>query len=285
VKAIRWVLYPAVMAGAFALSAGLRGAGVGLTASTYGTIVAVALVVAALETVLPYRPSWRPGPRELATDLGFIAVVQLMLPPLVGYAFTNALVEPARGLGLSLPLWPHTWPVVAQTALMVVTVDLLRYWLHRAAHETDTLWRLHAVHHSVDRLYWLNTSRFHVIEKVLQMCADSLPFLLMGVGAEVLSLYYLTYSTNGFLQHSNIDLKYGPLNYIVGSAETHRWHHSREPREANGNYGSTILIWDLVFGTWHLPQGREVAAIGLREAHYPQTFWRLMRAPFTRVLG
>lgn len=33
---------------------------------------------------------------------------------------------------------------------MVLAVDFLRYWLHRAAHENDTLWRLHSVHHSVE---------------------------------------------------------------------------------------------------------------------------------------
>ena len=99
---------------------------------------------------------------------------------------------------------------------MVLVVDLLRYWLHRAAHENDTLWRLHSVHHSVEQLYWLNTARFHPIEKTLQMCLDSLPFLLMGVDEQVLALYYIAYATNGFFQHCNISLRYGLLNYIVG---------------------------------------------------------------------
>jgi sterol desaturase/sphingolipid hydroxylase (fatty acid hydroxylase superfamily) len=94
-------------------------------------------------------------------------------------------------------------------------------------------------------------------------------------------LYYLTYSSNGFLQHSNVDLHYGPLNYIVGSAETHRWHHSQEPREANTNYGSTLLVWDVVFGTWFLPAGREVEQLGLREA-YPRSFAGLLAAPFRK---
>jgi sterol desaturase/sphingolipid hydroxylase (fatty acid hydroxylase superfamily) len=72
------------------------------------------------------------------------------------------------------------------------------------------------------------------------------------------------------------------LNYIVGSAETHHWHHSRLPREANANYGNTVIIWDLLFGTWFLPAGREVAELGLKEREYPRTFLRLLRAPFRR---
>ena len=120
----------------------------------------------------------------MSTDLVFMVVVQLALPPLVSLLFTLALVEPARALQLPVQQWwPHAWPVWAQAVLMVLSVDFLRYWLHRAAHETETLWRLHAVHHSVEQLYWLNTGRFHPIEKAFQMALDSLPFVLMGVRA------------------------------------------------------------------------------------------------------
>jgi ornithine lipid hydroxylase len=142
------------------------------------------------------------------------------------------------------------------------------------------LWRLHSVHHSVEQLSWLNTARFHLLEKALQMCLDSLPFLLMGVHETVLALYYLAYATNGFFQHCNIQLRYGILNYIVGSAETHRWHHSREPREANANYGNTVIVWDLLFGTWFLPEERAVSELGLKDPEFPKSFLGLLRAPF-----
>jgi sterol desaturase/sphingolipid hydroxylase (fatty acid hydroxylase superfamily) len=138
------------------------------------------------------------------------------------------------------------------------------------------------VHHSVGQLYWLNTARFHPLEKALQMSLDSLPFLLMQVDARVLALYYVAYATNGFFQHCNIRLHYGPLNYIVGSAETHRWHHSRLPRESNANYGNTVIVWDVLFGTWYLPKEREVEQLGLQDPTYPKSFLRLMRVPFVR---
>ena len=72
------------------------------------------------------------------------------------------------------------------------------------------------------------------------------------------------------------------LPYLVGSAETHRWHHSRVPRESNANYGSTVIVWDLVFGTWFLPREREIVDLGLQDPTYPRTFVPLMRAPFMR---
>jgi sterol desaturase/sphingolipid hydroxylase (fatty acid hydroxylase superfamily) len=272
--------YPTVVAGAFLLFAALQASGAPLVVSTYLPIIVTAVIVALLEFRVPHRSEWQPGRGEVTTDLTFMAVVQLALPPLAGFLFTYALISPARALELPIArVWPHGWPIWAQAVLMVFAVDFMRYWLHRAAHENATLWRLHAVHHSVQQLYWLNTARFHPLEKALQMLLDSVPFLLMAVDPRVLSLYYIAYSTNGFFQHCNVHLRYGVLNYIVGSAETHRWHHSREPHEANANYGNTVIVWDLLFGTWALPREREVGVLGLREA-YPKSFVGLMKAPF-----
>jgi len=282
-RVLAWIVYPAVMALAFGLFALLQSLGAPLLVSMYVPVLVTVAIVIVLEWILPHRAEWRPGSSEVSTDLTFMMVVQLAFPPLVGFLFTYALIAPARALHLPISrLWPHGWPIWTQAVLMVLTVDFLRYWLHRFAHENDTLWRLHAVHHSVEQLYWLNTARFHPLEKALQMMLDSLPFLLMAVDARVLALYYVAYATNGFFQHCNIELHYGPLNYIVGSAETHRWHHSQSPREANANYGNTVIVWDLIFGTWYLPRDREVRALGLQDADYPKSFLRLLTAPFTR---
>jgi sterol desaturase/sphingolipid hydroxylase (fatty acid hydroxylase superfamily) len=280
-RALPWLPYPVTITSAFALFALLQLAGASLILSTYVPVVVTATLVAWLESTFPHRADWRPGTSEVKTDLTFMVVVQLAFPPLMGFLFTYALIEPARALNLPIGrLWPHAWPIWIQALLMILVVDFLRYWLHRAAHENETLWRLHSVHHSVEQLYWLNTARFHPLEKALQMALDSLPFLLMQVDARVLALYYVAYATNGFFQHCNVRLHYGPLNYIVGSAETHRWHHSRLPRESNANYGNTVIVWDLLFGTWYLPTEREVEQLGLQDPAYPKSFLRLMRAPF-----
>jgi len=282
-KAAPWLIYPGVMILAFVQFAWLQRQGASLIVSTYVPVLVTAALVTWLEAKFPHRLDWRPVTGEVRTDLTFMVVVQLAFPPLMGFLFTYALIAPARALDLPIAvIWPHRWPIWLQAVLMVLAVDFLRYWLHRASHESPTLWRLHSVHHSVEQLYWLNTSRFHPIEKALQMCFDSLPFLLMQVDARVLALYYISYATNGFFQHCNIRLHYGLLNYIVGSAETHRWHHSRAPKESNANYGNTVIVWDVLFGTWYLPGEREVEDLGLQDRKYPRSFLSLMRAPFIR---
>ena len=112
-------------------------------------------------------------------------------------------------------LWPHHLPVWMQAALMMLLADLGRYWLHRAFHTFAPMWRLHAVHHSPHRLYWLNVGRFHPIEKIIQYAFNALPFALLGVSTEVLAVYLVFYALNGFYQHSNCLVRLGPLSYLV----------------------------------------------------------------------
>ena len=130
---------------------------------------------------------------------------------------------------------------------MILVVDFFRYWLHRAAHESSTLWRLHAVHHSVEQLYWLNTARFHPIEKALQMSLDSLPFVLMGVDARVLSLYYLAYGQRVLpaLQHP-ASLRRAEL--LVRSARNAPVAPLASGAGIERQLRHTVIIWDLLFG-------------------------------------
>jgi sterol desaturase/sphingolipid hydroxylase (fatty acid hydroxylase superfamily) len=138
------LVYPVVMTLAFALFALLQRVGASLVVSTYVPVLATATVVTLLERTMPHREDWRPRRREVRTDVTFMVAVQLALPPLIGFLFAYALIEPAAALGLPFDrFWPHGWPIWIQAILMVLAVDFLRYWLHRAAHENDTLWRLH----------------------------------------------------------------------------------------------------------------------------------------------
>ena len=130
----------------------------------------------------------------------------------------------------------------------------------------------------------LNVGRFHPVEKGLQFLFDALPFILLGVSAEVLALYFVFYSVNGFFQHCNIELRLGYLNYLVSGPELHRWHHSRKIEESNSNYGNNLIIWDTLFATRYLPEGKRVGELGLVNRHYPQSFSAQMKTPFVKGL-
>ena len=276
-RALPYLWYPLLFAGALAAFGAMLAAGVPLVAATYAPIFVAALLIVGLEVAFPERLDWRPKLPDVAADAAFMAFVQIILPRALVALAALAIAAWTHQRAPS-PGWPHAWPLAAQILAMVLAVDFLRYWLHRACHAWTPLWRLHEVHHSPDILYTLNVGRFHPFEKVLHFACDTVPFLLLGVAPEVVAGYFVVYAVNGFFQHSNVRLRYGWLNYVVGSAQTHRWHHARDPRQAYCNFGNSTLVWDLAFGTWRLP--REPLDIGIMDKAYPKGFWAQMLTPF-----
>ena len=239
------------------------------------------LAVTWLERVLPHREEWRARRDEVGTDALFMLVVQALLPKALTFGLAVSVLRWLEEAGGALQnVWPSELAVPLQVVLMLLVADFLRYWLHVLSHTADPLWRLHAVHHAPERLYWLNVGRFHPLEKALQFALDAAPFLVLGVGETVLAGYFVFYALNGFFQHSNVELRMGVLNWVVSGAPLHRWHHSRSAAESNHNYGNNLIVWDVLFGTRFLPEDREVGELGLERRDYPQDFLGQMWSPF-----
>ncbi len=79
-----------------------------------------------------------------------------------------------------------------------------------------------------------------------------------------------------------MDLILGPFDYIFSSPKNHRYHHSKNTQEGNTNYGGDVVVWDLLFGTFYLPKGKQPSDdIGIGDMpNYPRSFVGLMLAPF-----
>ena len=285
-QTVRVVSYPGIMVGGFVLFVLLQRAGVPLTLSSYVPAAAAAGLITAHEILLPHRDEWKPGRAEIANDAAFLIAIQMLLPYLLSLAVVLWLAGATQSGGWNLAgVWPSDLPVPLQALLMLIGADFLRYWMHRAFHRFGPLWRLHAVHHSPHRLYWLNVGRFHPLEKSIQFLADALPFIVLGVSEPVLAVYFVFFAINGFFQHSNCSVRLGPLNYIVSGPELHRWHHSRQQAESDTNFGNNLIVWDILFGTRFLPAGREVGPLGLNNNAYPMSFVAQMKSPFVTDPG
>lgn len=250
-----------------------------LLVRTYFAVFFGIAVIIVMERLLPFREEWHPPWREFIDDASYALLVQVLLPRILAIAVALLL---ASQIEYAASFWPHESPLFVQLVLMLLVADFLRYWLHRASHTLPVLWRLHEVHHSVQKLYWLNTSRFHPIEKTLQFLFDALPFILLGVSQEVIATYFVFYAINGFYQHSNADVRLGFLNYLVSGPQLHRWHHSRTIKESNSNYGNNLIVWDVLFRTRFLPDDRSVKQLGIHQEQYPESFLGQLFAPFRR---
>ncbi len=278
-----YLAYPSLILLSFVFHTVLQSQGFSILISTYTPVIVAALIMCGLEFFIPYRDSWNAGADDVKNDLLYMGLVQVLLPKFLSFFFAITLIAYLQSTNLQiLSIWPDQLPVYVQAIIMLLGADFFRYWLHVASHRWNILWKLHSVHHSPSKLYWINVARFHPVEKILQFLLDALPFIILGVSEEVVSLYFIFYAVNGFFQHSNIDLKLGFLNYIVSGPELHRWHHSVIIRESNQNYGNNLIIWDLLFGTWFLPERKEVDRLGLEDKSYPTDFINQIKAPFTK---
>jgi ornithine lipid hydroxylase len=277
---LRFAIYPAAMTGSLFVLWLLLDQGAALLWAPYAAVAIIGPTILLAEYLIPYREDWRPKIRDFALDGVFMAVTQVAVPMALAWLSVLGLQSVIASNGLSINIWPGSWPILAQLALKVIAGDFLRYWLHRGAHTWPVLWRLHEVHHHPDKLYTTNVFRFHPLEKALQFCADTLPFLLIGIGPEAIAWYFVFYAVSGLFQHSNIDIRLGVLNYIFSGPEVHRWHHSQKIAESNNNYAHSFVVWDLIFGTYYRPSGRKVETLGLLDAQYPKGFLRQMGAPF-----
>ncbi len=275
----RAVAYPAVLLASCALFFWLRRHDVPVQFAAYLPVILGASAILILELATPYRRAWLPGRRVVTQDALYLLVVQVALPAALTLAIAATAADSFGG-SFAAELWPREWPVGAQAVLMIAVADFMRYWLHRAAHRWNLLWRLHAVHHAPEELYFLNVGRFHPLDKSLQFLFDAAPFILIGVGPEVVAAYFVFYSLNGFFQHSNADVRLGPLNWLIAGPELHRWHHSRIVRESESNFGNNLIVWDALFGTRFLP-ARQVGELGLQNPAYPKGIIGQTLAPVT----
>ncbi len=282
--AITYGLFPLTFVGAMVAAAIGHRQGVSPSLLLAGITGATIAIIAVFERAQPHYPNWNVARGDVGTDLTHALVSMITLPPLIELGVRAAILElSVTAASLSpVAIWPHHWPVAAQLALALIVSQLGEYWVHRLAHTNPWLWRLHATHHSPERLYWLNAARFHPLDTALSFTVAMTPMVVLGVGDEVMLMMTAWISVHGLFQHCNIHLRLGPLNYIFSMAELHRWHHSKKLEEANANYGNNIIFWDIVFRTLHYPKDREAEeTIGLADMpNFPKGWFGQVLSPF-----
>ncbi len=232
---------------------------------------------------MPYSRKWLEGGNDTTVDIIFFisgAFWNGFGQYLLQVLFILSLIEVLEPYGHGL--WPSELPGVVQVFLLILIKDFFRYWYHRALHEVPFLWRIHAAHHSVERLYWLNGIRAHPLEIFGQALFYAIPLALVQPPAEILLVALVMQLSIGIFQHSNIDLNLRFWEFIFSIGDNHRYHHYPDKGIGDSNYGGEFIVWDILFGTFHNPKDeRPHDQIGIGTApDYPMTVAGLYIAPF-----
>jgi len=258
------------------------GALLGSFAQTLGYVLPYLAVSAVVFTVLSRispcnagRPWWHK--QGLVTDLSYwifipvltrlarIGFTVLFTVYLLGITDTDAIAGFfAHGHGplARLPLW-------AQIAFYLLVADFMLYWIHRAFHR-GVLWKYHAVHHVSEDLDWTSAARFHPLNIIFGATLVDVLMLVSGIKPDVF-LFLMPFSTlSSAFVHANLDWTLGPFKYVFASPVFHRWHHNLPDKGGDKNFASNFPFFDLVFGTFYMPEGKLPAHYGIADKDMPE---------------
>lgn len=260
---------------------------------------------------------WRPAEAvtdraAVRTDVLYTLLHQLGLFRLVLFFAVDPLWEALWGwlavqgvAGVHLDAWlAPVWPGVTDTALAgfllyLVVFDLVNYGIHRAQHQWDWWWALHAVHHSQRQMTMWTDNRNHLLDSLI------VDILIVQIGhaigvapGQFVAAVAVSQLVEN-LSHANVRLGFGWLgSRLLVSPRFHRTHHaiglgheSAGPGTLGGhNFSVLFPVWDMLFGTARFDGRFEPTGIRdqLPEAggrDYGRGFWAQQRLGLLRLVG
>lgn len=166
-------------------------------------------------------------------------------------------------------------PFATAVLAIILVAEFFNYWVHRLSHEWkesrggDWLWRMHRTHHTaryVNVLLNFRTSIFWGFVAGLTW-AFSLAIYLGMMKPAIVAIAFFSFW--GILTHSDfrwdISVRRHPwvgkgfraLEHVFISPGTHHSHHGFGKDGGNfRNYGVFLAIYDWMFGTLFIPEGR-----------------------------
>ncbi|ROT80721.1 putative alkylglycerol monooxygenase-like [Penaeus vannamei] len=138
------------------------------------------------------------------------------------------------------------------------------YWVHRANHEINLLWAAHQVHHSSED-YTLPTGLRLSMFQRLTYFGFYQPLALLGLPVTSVMVHLGLNYLFQFWVHNEAVRKMGPLEWVFNTPSHHRVHHGANKWCLDKNYGSLLIVWDRLFGTFQEERDDEEIVYGLVE--------------------
>ena len=166
--------------------------------------------------------------------------------------------------GLALRPLVDLLPPLPKMLVGIALFDLAIYWAHRFGHEVPFWWRFHRIHHSTAHLDWVSGFRNHPLDGILLTPAFVL-LLVAGFSPEFSGALVVVQIVTGLFLHANVRWRWKPLHRIVITPEFHHWHHANERDAHCSNYSVFLAVWDILFGTYYMPEHRRPMVYGIDE--------------------
>ena len=117
-------------------------------------------------------------------------------------------------------------------------------------------WKYHAIHHSSEDLDWISAARFHPVNLFLGTIAVDVILLMAGISPNVMLWVGPVHDVPFRLRPRQPELDARPFKYVLATPVFHRWHHTSLEQGGNTNFAGTFPIWDMLFGTFRMPENQ-----------------------------
>jgi sterol desaturase/sphingolipid hydroxylase (fatty acid hydroxylase superfamily) len=134
--------------------------------------------------------------------------------------------------------------------VLFLGTELLYYWFHRASHRVRWLWATHAVHHSAQAFNLTAAVRLGWTGTLTGSFVFFLPLAWLGfhpVAIAAMLGFGLMYQ---FFLHTAVNVRLGPLEWVLNTPAHHQVHHASNEACLDKNYGSVLIVFDRLFGTF-----------------------------------
>lgn len=262
---------------------GVNGAAIALAATgapkwqLFGIVAGAVLASFVAEQVAPYRADWNRSRGDTPRDVAHAVVNELL-------QLGSLFLLPALVAVLSIDgLWPTRAPFWVQVLGSVVVVDAGITVAHWWSHRWKPLWRLHSVHHSVERFYGFNGLMKHPLHQLFETMVATTPLVLLGLPTDVATAVVVLVAVQLLVQHSNVDYSTGGLHRFLAVNRVHRFHHLRWPGVGDVNFGLFLTVWDRLLGTYvNDPAAKfDSSVLGIAaEPDYPVGYVAQLTHPF-----
>jgi sterol desaturase/sphingolipid hydroxylase (fatty acid hydroxylase superfamily) len=267
-------------------------------------LLVLLLVIAPLQRWRPVEPVT--DVRTVRTDMLYTVIHRLGLFRLVLFFTLSPLLDDVLGqlrvLGLPTFHLDDLWPGVTDLAwvsllLYLLLFDFLDYWIHRAQHQWDWWWRLHALHHAQRQMTMWSDNRNHLLDDLIRDVLVVVFAQLVGVAPSQFVAIVAFTQLSESLQHANLRVWFGAWGERLWiSPRFHRLHHSIGlGHESKGrgtlggaNFGVLLPWWDMLFGTANFE--KRFDPTGVRDQveqgrDYGQGFWAQQWLGLKRLVG
>ena len=255
-------------------------------------------------------------PRRLLTspsakaDMGCFVLNNFAAGTLIGWAllsfgtvchFARGSLEAAFGPSHAHGISPMSAEII-QTLAMFLAYEFAYWFDHYLSHEIPLLWEFHRVHHTAETLSPVTVFRVHPVDSLVFYnitilvvgCSNAIVGYLTGVpahdmtigGSNIIMLAGIFLVVH--LQHSHMWIALtGIWGKLFLSPAHHQIHHSTDTAHFGKNLGSTIALWDWLFGTLMVPaKKRQKLTFGVEPGRLdPHTVTGVLVTPFLRGLA